>query len=77
MIETLSALRRPLLTARGVCLLAEQRIGIPLRRSRLHKDSALGKGPKPAARFGNQFLYDEDEALRYARSLISEPGAAA
>ena len=77
MIETLSAASRPLLTARGVCEIVEERLGIPLRRSRLHKDSALGKGPKPTARFGKQFLYDEAEALRYARSLISEPEATA
>jgi hypothetical protein len=68
---------RPLLTARKVCQVVENRLGIPLRKSRLHKDSAVGKGPKPAARFGKQNLYEEAEALRYARSLISEPETAA
>jgi hypothetical protein len=67
---------RPLLTARKVCEVVEGKLGIPLRRSRLHKDSALGKGPRPAARFGKQFLYDELEALRYGKSLISSPEAA-
>jgi hypothetical protein len=74
MMDTTPA--RPLLTAQRVCKLVEDRLGVPLRRSRLHKDSALGKGPKPAARFGKQYLYDEAEALRYARSLISEPETA-
>jgi len=71
MIETTPAC--PLLTARQVCEIVEGRLGVPLRRSRLHKDSARGRGPKPAARFGKVFWYEEQEALRYGKSLISRP----
>ena len=67
---------RPLLTARKDSDVVEGNLGIPQLRTRHHNDSALGKGPRPAARFGKQFLYDELEALRYGKSLISSPEAA-
>jgi hypothetical protein len=34
------------------------------------KDAADGKGPKPAAQFGKQYLYKPADAIAYAKSLI-------
>jgi len=59
----------PLLTRRqGVDLVRAE--GIPLTKSRVDKDSALKKGPRPAARFGKQDLYTREEFRAYARGLL-------
>ena len=60
----------PLLTRRQLVELVRARTGIPLTYSRLMKDGAAGRAPRPVATFGPQFLYTEADALRYARSLV-------
>jgi hypothetical protein len=60
----------PLLTRRQLVELVQQRTGVPLTYSRLMKDGAAGRAPKPAAIFGNRYLYSEADALGYAKALI-------
>jgi hypothetical protein len=61
----------PLLTRREVVAFVKERTGAPLTYSRLMKDAALGRGPKPAAKYGNRFLYGPDESESYGHSLIT------
>jgi hypothetical protein len=61
---------KPLLTRRRLVELVREKTGIPLTYSRLMKDGMSGRAPKPAALFGRQQLYTEDQGLAYARSLI-------
>jgi hypothetical protein len=65
----------PLVTIDGAVALIRERTGIPIPKSRIHKDSALGIAPKPAAIYGKRYLYRPGEILDYARSLIKSPGA--
>jgi hypothetical protein len=60
----------PLLTRRQVVELVRRQTGVPLTLSRLMKDGATGRAPKPAAVFGRQHLYSEADALSYAKALI-------
>ena len=46
----------PLVTIDGAVALIRERTGIPIPKSRIHKDSALGIAPKPAAIYGNSRL---------------------
>jgi hypothetical protein len=47
-----------------------EKIGIPLSRGQLNKSIEKGTGPTPVGRYGNADLYDEDEFLDWARSLV-------
>jgi hypothetical protein len=60
----------PLMTRRELVEVARRETGIPVTYSRLMKDAADGKGPKPAAQFGKQYLYKPADAIAYAKSLI-------
>lgn len=46
--------------------LVNERYGIPLKKSRVDKDVALGVGPTPAANYGPTELYTEEEFVRWA-----------
>jgi len=48
-------------------------LGIPFKRSRLLKDSALGLAPKPAAIFGKTYLWRYSDLREYALSLLKQP----
>jgi hypothetical protein len=45
-------------------------LGIPLSKSTVEKDACLGRGPKPAAKYGSKCLYHPEEFLRYARERL-------
>ena len=60
----------PYVTRQGVVEIVRRELGVPLTASRLMKDCALGRGPKPAAIFGKQHLYFEADALAYGKSLV-------
>jgi hypothetical protein len=56
--------------------LIREETGIPITRSRIHKDSALGIAPKPAATFGRRYLWRPEDIIAYARGLIKPVEAA-
>jgi hypothetical protein len=60
----------PLMTRRQFVEFVQRQTGIPLTYSRLMKDGATGRGPRPTAVFGRQYLYSETDALSYAKALI-------
>jgi hypothetical protein len=41
-----------------------------LTYSRLMKDGATGRAPRPTAVFGKRYLYSEADALGYAKALV-------
>jgi hypothetical protein len=59
----------------GVKLVREQ-LGVPLTKSTVDKDSHLGRGPKPVAKYGPKHLYTPEEFLRYARERVVKLSAA-
>lgn len=50
--------------------------GIPITKSRIHKDSAKGITPKPTAVFGRRYLWQPDAMVAYARTLIKPQAVA-
>ena len=60
----------PLLTTDKVAELIQQKLGAPCPPSRITQDRHLGRGPKPAAKYGRRLLYTPEEALTYGRTLI-------
>ena len=60
----------PLMTRRQFVEFVKRQTGIPLTYSRLMKDGASGRGPRPAAVFGKRNLYSEADALTYAKALV-------
>jgi hypothetical protein len=66
-----------LVTVDGAVDLIHEVLGIPVPRSRIHRDSAAGRGPKPDAIYGKTYLYRPAKILSYARTLIKPPKAAA
>jgi hypothetical protein len=60
----------PLMTRRQFVEFVKRQTGIPLTYSRLMKDGATGRGPRPAAVFGRRYLYSEADALTYAKALV-------
>jgi hypothetical protein len=60
----------PLMTRRQLVDFVQRQTGIPLTYSRLMKDGAAGRAPKPVAIFGKRHLYSEDDALGYAKTLV-------
>jgi len=65
----------PLLTRRQLVELVRRQTGIPLTLSRLMKDGATGRAPRPTAVFGRRHLYTESAALAYAKELIRQTEA--
>jgi hypothetical protein len=62
-----------LFTTRESAELINQQLGIPITRSRFHKDSMNGIAPRPAAVFGRNYLYQREVVLEYAKSLLKQP----
>jgi len=60
----------PLMTRRQFVEFVQRQTGIPLTYSRLMKDGAIGRAPKPTAIFGKRYLYSEADALAYAKALV-------
>jgi len=67
----------PLLTTDKVAELIQQKLGAPCPPSRITQDRHLGRGPKPAAKYGRRLLYTPEEALNYGRTLIEQLDATA
>ena len=61
---------KALVTVDGAVMLIRERLGIPIPKSRFHKDSAAGIAPRPDAIYGRRFLYRPGKILAYARTLI-------
>jgi hypothetical protein len=64
-----------LVTIDGAVTLIEERLGIPIKKSRIHKDSAAGIAPRPDAVYGRRYLWRPEKILDYARTLIKQGGA--
>jgi len=63
---------KPLLTRADIVRRVREVTGAPITPSTLDKACMRGTGPKPVARFGKRsYLYTEDDALAWARSLIN------
>jgi hypothetical protein len=60
----------PLMTRRQLVEFVQRQTGIPLTYSRLMKDGATGRAPRPTAIFGKRYLYSEADALGYAKALV-------
>jgi hypothetical protein len=60
----------PLVTIDAAVMLVRERTGIPISRSRIHKDSARGIAPKPDAIYGRRYLWQPEKILAYAQTLI-------
>jgi hypothetical protein len=63
--------QKPFLTRKKLARVIEERIGIPMSPHKLAIASSKGCGPKPKARHGRIFLYDEDDGLAWGWSLVS------
>jgi hypothetical protein len=59
-----------LVTVDGAVMLIRERLGIPIPKSRLHKDSAAGIAPRPDAIYGKRYLWRPEKILAYAQTLI-------
>jgi hypothetical protein len=59
-----------LLTVDGAVMLIRERLGIPIPKSRFHKDSAAGIAPRPDAIYGKRYLFRPEKILAYGRTLI-------
>jgi hypothetical protein len=68
--EALAIDDQRLVTVDGAVMLIRQTFGIPLPKSRLQKDSAAGRAPRPAMVYGNRYLYRPSEILTYAKTLV-------
>jgi hypothetical protein len=64
----------PLITIDGAVTLIRERIGIPIPKSRIHKDSAAGIAPRPDAVYGRRYLWRPEKILAYAEGLIKQQG---
>jgi len=63
----------PLVTIDAAVELVRERTGVPITRSRIHKDSARGIAPKQAAIYGRRYLWRPAEILDYAKTLVKTP----
>ena len=61
---------KALVTVDAAVALIRERTGIPIPKSRLHKDSAAGIAPRPDAVYGRRYLWRPEKILAYARTLI-------
>jgi hypothetical protein len=62
-----------LVTVDGAVALIHEQLGVPIPKSRLHKDSASGIAPRPDAVYGKRYLWRPEKILAYGRSLIKAP----
>jgi hypothetical protein len=60
----------PLVTIDAAVLLVREKTGVPITKSRIHKDSARGIAPQPDAVYGRRYLWHPDKILAYAQTLI-------
>ena len=65
----------PLLTRDEAIELINRELGIPVKKRRLDRAAINGTGPTPSARYGHSFLYEKDDVLAWARTLISPVAA--
>jgi len=63
----------PLLTIDAAVELVRERTGVPITKSRIHKDSAAGIAPPPDAVYGRRYLWRPEKILAYAQTLIKPP----
>jgi hypothetical protein len=63
-----------LVTIDGAVTLIRERTGIPVPKSRIHKDSAAGIAPRPDAVYGRRYLWRPEKILAYAESLLKQQG---
>ena len=59
-----------LVTVDAAVSLIHEQLGIPIPKSRLHRDSAAGIAPRPDAVYGNRYLWKPEKILAYAKTLI-------
>jgi hypothetical protein len=59
-----------LVTIDGAVSLIREKTGIPVPKSRIHKDLAAGIAPSPDAIYGRRYLWRPERMLAYAQSLI-------
>ena len=59
-----------LVTVDAAVALIREQLGIPIPKSRLHRDRAAGIAPRPDAIYGNRYLWRPEKILAYARTLI-------
>jgi hypothetical protein len=64
-----------LVTIDGAVMLIRERAGIPVPKSRIHKDCAAGIAPRPDAIYGRRYLWRPEKILAYAQTLIRRGGA--
>jgi hypothetical protein len=60
----------PLVTIDAAVMLVRERTGVPITKSRIHKDSARGIAPRPDAIYGRRYLWQPEKILAYAQTLI-------
>jgi hypothetical protein len=63
----------PLVTIDAAVELVREETGVPITKSRIHKDSAAGIAPRPDAIYGRRYLWRREKILDYARGLIKPP----
>jgi|SRR5260370_28857945 hypothetical protein len=66
----------PLVTIDAAVLLVRERTGVPITKSRIHKDSARGIAPPPDAIYGRRYLWRPEKILAYAQSRAFTLGSA-
>jgi hypothetical protein len=59
-----------LVTIDAAVELVREKTGIPITKSRIHKDSAAGIAPPPDAVYGRRYLWRPEKILAYAQTLI-------
>jgi hypothetical protein len=59
-----------LVTIDAAVTLIRERTGIPIPKSRIHKDCAAGIAPRPDAVYGRRYLWRPEKILAYAQTLI-------
>jgi hypothetical protein len=60
----------PLVTIDAAVELVREKTGVPITKSRIHKDSARGIAPPPDAVYGRRYLWRPEKILAYAQTLI-------
>jgi hypothetical protein len=60
----------PLVTIDAAVELVREKTGVPITKSRIHKDSAAGIAPPPDAVYGRRYLWQPEKILAYAQTLI-------
>jgi hypothetical protein len=63
--STFAADKKPFLLRHDISPLAKERFGLPIGHSTIVKECAEGRGPTPAFQYGQRFLYEEAEVIRW------------